>query len=1013
MSRQFLSSFLRILAVTLVFLVTVVAPMRVHTQVALAQDPTPSAPTQSPEVMALLERMTVQRRIGQLFVVSFQGNSAAAGSDIADLVSNYFIGGVQLRAANRNFDNTQTEPSVPQQIARLTNELQALAVVSMTGPLPGEVLVPPPTRIAPTGSPTEAITPTITPNLPPPAVPLLIALAQKVEGSGRNEQSEITQGVTQIPSQMAIGATWNPANAQSAGEVFGGELSKLGINVLFGPTLDVVDPPQPNAPGDLGTRVFGGDPFWVGRLGSAFVAGVHRGSQNRVAVVAQNFPGLGASDRDVRDEIPTVQRSIDQLRQIELAPFFAVMRGDVARENTVDGVRVSHIRYRGFQGNIRASTRPVSLDPQAYKALMTLPEMQLWRNSGGVTFSDPLGLRSVRRFYDPLEATFNARRIAQEAFAAGNDMLVLGNFGLTEDWAEQLANIKDTIRFFQARYVEDPNFAARVDESVARILAMKLRMYNGSWDRVNVLVNEDALLELRPQDNVVAGIAKEGITLLSPNVRELANVMPNQPTKDERIVFITDDREARDCADCAPYTIIPRNTLEMLALNIYGPRTTGQVDPDRVSSYTFSDLAAYNAQISALATGTPPTSTEVATPTETPTLEPAQTLASPVTGTRSLAEDIVGAQWIIISLIDTNPDVPTSGELSRFLSQSADTLRDKRVVVFGLGAPYYLDATEISKVTAYYGVYSRTPAFLEGALRALFGEFAPAGDSPVSVPGVNYALLVQTAPDPNQVIPLTTGEVVTDTQSTPEPLVLQIGQRLKLRAGPILDLNGRVVPDGTPVQFVLSYPSEQVEQRQDPISTRDGIVETTIALVRQGELRIRVEAEPALKSYTVVVDTTETTSSIETIRPTVQPTITPFPVSTNVTGPAADATPGVPTIDATSAGNGALTLLRSSMPGFVLTFAGLLLVGVGIFGLLTAERPPLLNASARLRVSIGLWLLGWLAYVLVARGTPGTRWITNAMGWGGSVVAAVIIAIVAAGIVIAVARFNAHTQSED
>ena len=37
-------------------------------------------------------------------------------------------------------------------------------------------------------------------------------------------------------------------------------------------------------------------------------------------------------------------------------------------------------------------------------------------------------------------------------------------------------------------------------------------------------------------------------------------------------------------------------------------------------------------------------------------------------------------------------------------------------------APYFLDSTEISKLSAYYGVYSRTGAFVDAAARALFLE---------------------------------------------------------------------------------------------------------------------------------------------------------------------------------------------------------------------------------------------------------------------------------------------------
>lgn len=963
-----------------------------------AQTPTPAPLPYADQVEALIAGMSVQQRVGQLFVVGFPGNDVAPTSDIADLITNYHIGGVQLRAANSNFDNAQTEPSPPQQIAQLTNALQTLAMTRPTiKPNAGAAVTSSPESPDATPAATSTPAPTNTPEPPLPAVPLFIALSSDADTRPRAELSEVTQNITQLPSQMANGATWKPENAQLSGEIFGREYAQMGINVLFGPQLDVVDVPRPNTPGDMGVNVFGGDPFWVGQLGKAFVAGVHRGSEKRIAVIAKNFPGLGSSDRDVRDEIPTVQKSLEQLKQIELAPFFAVTRGSVEDPTTVDGLLMSHIRYRGFQGNIRASTRPVSLDPQAYQALMTLPETSAWRNSGGITFSDSLGARSVRRFYDPLESSFNARRIAQEAFVAGNDVLVLDSFGQTKEWPEQLSNIKDAIRFFQTRYVEDPNFAARVDDSLRRILSLKLRLNQGNLNLPNSLVDETSAGQMPLQTSAVNNIAKQSITLLSPNLRDLQTVLPNEPTKDDSIVFITDDRQLRDCPSCEPYPAVPKTALEELALNLYGPRTTGQVDPARVSSFTFSDLIDYNTQASAAISTTPAAGATVPTidPLATPLLVDATVQPSEPLRIQSAIER---SSWIVISMLDTNPVVTPTQALRTFLSQSADTLKDKRVIVFALGGPYYLDATEISKITAYYGVYSRHPSFLEAALRALFGEFVPTGKSPVSVPALNYSLINVTAPDPAQVIPLTTGDAISDTQATQEPLSLNRGERLRLRAGPILDANGNLVPDGTQVQFILSYPAERVEQRQDEVSTRDGIAETTVALEREGRLEIRAEADPALTSYVVRVDTGSTTQ-IETIRPTPAPTDTPAPIPT-----IAERSTAVPTAAPTPTPASASTPERASLTGFLLTFIGLLLIGFSVFAVMAQESISGLGVNARLRTAIGVWVMGWVIYVMATLGLPGTHWMTNLLGWAGSSVFALLFTLIGAGLLFAVLR---------
>ncbi len=951
--------------------------------------------------------MSVNQKVGQLFIISFPGSDVLPGSDIADLIINYRIGGVQLKAANYNFTNG---PDAPARIAEITNRLQLLAAQS---PMPEIEASPTPTiTVTPTQTAPGRRTATATPTngilaVTPAFIPLFIALNQEGDGA---PYSEITQGLTPLPSQLAIGATWRPENAEIVGQILGSELSGLGVNVLFGPVLDVMDTPKPGAPGDAGVRVFGGDPYWVGRFGAAFTRGVRAGSNHRVAVVGKHFPGLGSSDRNVDDEIPTVQKSLEQLKQIELAPFFAVTQIGAQPDATtaagdtgaVDGLLVSHIRYRGFQGNIRASTRPVSLDPLAYQALMSLPEIAPWRAAGGVTFSDALGVRGVRRFYDPLDLSFNARRVAQEAFVAGNDVLVLGSFGLSNAWPEQLANIKDTIQFFRERYVSDQTFAARVDTALTRILALKLKLYQGNFSPEAAQVDVEGAAEISPFSEAVAAIAKESITLLSPGARDLPAVLGPSLRKDESIVFITDDREIRECARCAPYPAIPRTALQDIALALYGPRATGQVDPARVSSFTFSDLADFHDPMTE-------TVTTDATPTPTPaalSTGPAITDTPLITGTLepplpeiSIQEAIEQADLIVFAMLDLNTQAPSAALFRDFLAQRADALREKRVVALAFGAPYYLDATEISKLTAYFAVYSRAPAFLEAAMRVLFGEAPPAGALPVSITALNYSLLLQTSPDPNQVIPLTAGNVVTRSQATPGPLELKVGNSLQLRAGPIYDRNGHVVPDGTPVQFVLAYPVERVEQQQAPVSTRDGVAEMTVVIERKGQLEIRAIAEPAQSSYVIKVNIGDDASSIETIRPTPMPTPTPEPTATPTPEPTATPTALPEAPDAESSNGGGLG--RASPQGFVLTLFALLATGLAAALALAAVTP--INLTRRWRLVLWSWSAGWVVYVLYATGAPGMERIAAAFGWLGAAVLSVTasVAVLALALVFA------------
>ena len=92
------------------------------------------------------------------------------------------------------------------------------------------------------------------------------------------------------------------------------------------------------------------------------------------------------------------------------------------------------------------------------------------------------------------------------------------------------------------------------------------------------------------------------------------------------------------------------------------------------------------------------------------------------------------ANWLVISFADVQ-----DGQISllrRFFSERPNLLRNRNVILFSFTAPYYLDATDISKLTAYYALYSKQPAFVEIAARLLFQQISLQGASPVSIPDI-------------------------------------------------------------------------------------------------------------------------------------------------------------------------------------------------------------------------------------------------------------------------------------
>ncbi|MEZ4580984.1 MAG: hypothetical protein R3A10_04925 [Caldilineaceae bacterium] len=101
-----------------------------------------------------------------------------------------------------------------------------------------------------------------------------------------------------------------------------------------------------------------------------------------------------------------------------------------------------------------------------------------------------------------------------------------------------------------------------------------------------------------------------------------------------------------------------------------------------------------------------------------------------------LDQEIAEADWIIFNMLDVDPvRYPSSDAVKRFLRERGAELEGKQVIVLALSAPYFLDATEISNLSAYLGVYAKSQPFLENAVRVLFRSYPPTGAPPVSVAG--------------------------------------------------------------------------------------------------------------------------------------------------------------------------------------------------------------------------------------------------------------------------------------
>ncbi|QCJ44185.1 beta-N-acetylhexosaminidase [Bacillus sp. S3] len=250
---------------------------------------------------------------------------------------------------------------------------------------------------------------------------------------------------TDFPGNMALGASRSEELAEKVGKAIGEELNAVGINMNFGPVLDVNNNPDNPV---IGVRSFGEDPKLVAKLGNAYIKGLH---DTGTAGAAKHFPGHGDTATDSHLGIPEVPHDMDRLKQVELYPFQQAM------DAGIDAVMSAHVTFPKIDSTKAISKKdgteiaiPGTLSHKVLTGLMR-EEMGF----KGVIVTDAMNMQAISDHFGPVDA-------AVRAVKAGTD-IVLMPVGL-----ESVAN-----GLYDAVNSGDISIE-RIDQSVERILTLKL-----------------------------------------------------------------------------------------------------------------------------------------------------------------------------------------------------------------------------------------------------------------------------------------------------------------------------------------------------------------------------------------------------------------------------------------------------------------------------------------------------------------------------------------------------------
>ena len=246
----------------------------------------PSAPAQTAQPVAAPVAMSaseaeLRKKIGQMIILGFSGDSAETMDATARLIETGAIGGVIYFKSN---------VGSLEDVRRMNERFRSAS-----------------------------------PGLPP-----FIAVDQE---GGLVQRLTEAMGFPDTPSAAKIAATMRPAGAETVYERMAQGLAALGFNLNFGPVVDVDLNSANPVIGKIG-RSFGNDPAKVAQYAAAFISAHHKYG---ILTALKHFPGHGSSAGDTHDGFVDITRTWN--RDAELLPY----RTLIDKPGMIDMVMVGHL----------------------------------------------------------------------------------------------------------------------------------------------------------------------------------------------------------------------------------------------------------------------------------------------------------------------------------------------------------------------------------------------------------------------------------------------------------------------------------------------------------------------------------------------------------------------------------------------------------------------------------------------------------------------------------------------
>ena len=251
-------------------------------------------PTVDEKVEKIVNNMTLEEKVGQIFMVAPEAVDKDGGSttvfteNIEKEIEKYNLGGYILFASNIE-NPTQTQELING--LKKSSKIQPFVGVDEEG--------------------------------------------GRVARIGKNS----AMGVEKIEPMAQVGKSQNYERANEIGTTIGKYIKNLGFNLDFAPDTDVLTDSNNT---EIGDRSFGNDPEVVGKMATEVIKGLQ--SEN-VSAVLKHFPGHGGSIGNSHQGFSLSNRTEEELKKCEIVPF------KTAIENGADCVMVAHMSLPNVTGD--------------------------------------------------------------------------------------------------------------------------------------------------------------------------------------------------------------------------------------------------------------------------------------------------------------------------------------------------------------------------------------------------------------------------------------------------------------------------------------------------------------------------------------------------------------------------------------------------------------------------------------------------------------------------------------